>query len=107
LIRINARTADAIYYYENEPEGAPQMKNTPHELSQEFPEQVERLHALKAGDAHFAKLFDDYHCINRAIHRAEAGIEPTDDPHLTEMRKQRLVLKDQVALRLATSPAKG
>ncbi|AJY46934.1 YdcH family protein [Martelella endophytica] len=72
------------------------MSNTPHELADEFPEFAEKMHRLKVEDAHFAKLFDDYHEINRAIHRAEAKIEPTDDLHMEDMRKRRMVLKDEI-----------
>ena len=73
------------------------MSHVPHELAEEFPDALERMHELKVGDAHFARLFDDYHEINRAIHRAETNVEPTDDMHMTDMRKQRLLLKDQIA----------
>ena len=76
------------------------MSHTPHELAEEFPDQVEAMHALKESDAHFARLFDEYHEINRAIHRAETDVEPTDDLHMSEMRKQRMVLKDQIAVAL-------
>ncbi|MFA8441503.1 YdcH family protein [Yoonia sp.] len=76
------------------------MSHTPHELIEEFPDQVDAMHTLKENDAHFAKLFDEYHTINRAIHRAETDIEPTDDLHMGEMRKQRMVLKDQIAAAL-------
>ncbi|MEO2038763.1 MAG: YdcH family protein [Martelella sp.] len=72
------------------------MSNTPHELADEFPEFAARIHELKVEDAHFAKLFDDYHEVNRAIHRAEENIEPTDDAHMEEMRKRRMVLKDEI-----------
>lgn len=72
------------------------MTHTPHELAEEFPEFVDKMHALKGGNAHFAKLFDDYHEINRAIHRAETDIEPTDDFHMEDMRKQRMRLKDEI-----------
>ncbi len=76
------------------------MSHTPHELAEEFPDKVDAMHALKADNAHFAKLFDDYHVINRAIHRAETDVEPTDDLHMVEMRKQRLALKDQISAAL-------
>ena len=72
------------------------MSNVPHELAEEFPDHVARIHELKTGNAHFAKLFDEYHDLNRAIHRAETNIEPTDDFHLDEMRKTRLKLKDDI-----------
>lgn len=72
------------------------MSNTPHELHEEFPDHVEKMHQLKADNAHFAKLFDDYHELNRAVHRAETDVEPTDDLHMAELRKQRLALKDEL-----------
>ncbi|MBO3760247.1 YdcH family protein [Ciceribacter sp. L1K23] len=72
------------------------MSNTPHELAEEFPEHVAKMHALKTGDAHFAKLFEDYHEVNRAIHRAETDVEPVGDAHMETMRKKRMVLKDEI-----------
>lgn len=76
------------------------MSNTPHELATEFPDKVEQIHALKEGNAHFRKLFDEYHDVNRAVHRAETNVEPTDQTHEAELRKQRMVLKDQIAAML-------
>ncbi|WP_306119919.1 MULTISPECIES: YdcH family protein [unclassified Roseitalea] len=72
------------------------MAHTPHELAAEFPEHVEKMKALKTSDAHFARLFDEYHEINRAIHRAETDIEPTDDFNMDAMRKKRMQLKDEI-----------
>nr|WP_272211234.1 DUF465 domain-containing protein [Marinicella sp. W31]MDC2877123.1 DUF465 domain-containing protein [Marinicella sp. W31] len=72
------------------------MSNTPHELADEFPDYVEKMHTLKVEDAHFAKLIDEYHEVNRAVHRAETKIEPTDDAHMEDLRKRRMVLKDEI-----------
>lgn len=72
------------------------MSHTPHELAEEFPEHVEAMHDLKMKDAHFAGLFDKYHELNRAVHRAETNVEPTDDFHMAEMRKERMALKDEI-----------
>ena len=72
------------------------MSHTPHELAEEFPEHVETIHALKVADPHFAGLSEQYHEVNRAIHRAETDVEPTDDLHMAQMRKERLALKDQI-----------
>lgn len=72
------------------------MSNTPHELAEEFPEHVEKMHRLKTENAHFLKLFDAYHEINRAVHRAETNIEPTDDWNMEAMRKKRMLLKDEI-----------
>lgn len=77
------------------------MSHVPHELAEEFPQMKEEISALKASDNHFARLFDDYHELNRAIHRAETNVEPTDDYHMLEMRKKRLSLKDEIAACLA------
>lgn len=73
------------------------MSNTPHELAVEFPDHIEKMHQLKESDAHFAKLAETYHEVNRAVHRAETNVEPTTDDHMNQMRKQRLSLKDQIA----------
>lgn len=76
------------------------MSHTPHELAEEFPDQHDLIAGLKARDTHFANLAEQYHAINRAVHRAETDVEPTDDLHLAEMRKTRLSLKDQIAAAL-------
>ncbi|KIN62358.1 DUF465 domain containing protein [Sulfitobacter noctilucicola] len=72
------------------------MSHTPHELSEEFPDLATEMTALRQSDSHFAKLADQYHTINRAIHRAETDVEPTSDDHMVEMRKDRLALKDEI-----------
>ena len=73
------------------------MTHVPHELHAEFPEHADRIHELKVSNAHFAHLADKYHEVNRAIHRAETEVEPTDDFHLEDMKKERLALKDELA----------
>lgn len=82
------------------------MSHTPHELAADFPEYADQLHHLKTTDAHFRKIADKYHALNRDIHRAETNIEPTSDDHMIEMRKQRVALKDDIytALRANATP---
>ena len=72
------------------------MSHVPHELSEEFPEYLERIHELKTHDEHFRHLFEDYHEINREIHRAEAVGVNISDEHIEILRKKRLLLKDEV-----------
>ena len=72
------------------------MSHTPHELAEEFPEHVEKMRELKSSNAHFAKLADTYHEVNRAIHRAEAQTEPMDDATENALRRQRMTLKDEI-----------
>lgn len=76
------------------------MSHTPHELHEEFPEHVEKMAQLRQSDSHFNKLSEKYHTLNRAIHRAEADVEPTSDDHMQQMRKERMALKDQIAVYL-------
>lgn len=73
------------------------MTHVPHELAEEFPHLQDEISSLKSKDGHFARLFEEYHVLNRAIHRAETNVEPTDDYHMLEMRKKRLQLKDEIA----------
>jgi uncharacterized protein len=77
------------------------MSHTPHELADEFPEFVAKIGAMKQQNQHFARLVDQYHEINRTIHRAETQIEPVDDATEEGFRKQRLRLKDEIYSMLA------
>jgi len=72
------------------------MSHTPHELAEEFPDKVELLSQLKQTDAHFARLADEYHELNRMVHRAETNVEPMEDLAEGELRKKRAALKDQI-----------
>lgn len=72
------------------------MSHTPHELAEEFPEKADLMSRLKMSDAHFAKLSDEYHEVNRAVHRAETNVEPVSEQAETGLRKQRAVLKDEI-----------
>ncbi|MGW9231050.1 YdcH family protein [Pseudorhizobium sp. NPDC055634] len=72
------------------------MSNTPHEIHDEFPEYADKIHALKVSDEHFASLLESYREVNRAIHRAETEVEPVGDAYMEDMRKRRMVLKDEI-----------
>ncbi|MBL29151.1 MAG: hypothetical protein CMM50_16585 [Rhodospirillaceae bacterium] len=79
------------------------MAHTPHELAEEFPDHKDKLHTLKTADPHFARLADEYHEVNRTIHRSETGVEPLADLTEEEFRKRRLHLKDEIAAILQRS----
>lgn len=72
------------------------MGHTPHELAAEFPEHALKLSELKQADPHFARLADDYHEVNRAVHRAETNVEPVEELAEVELRKKRAALKDEI-----------
>lgn len=77
------------------------MSNTPHTLGEEFPGKLEVIHALKAKDAAFARVLEEYDEVNDQIHRAETKIEPLSEMHEEELRKRRLKLKDTIASAIA------
>ncbi len=72
------------------------MSHTPHELAEEFPDKVAAMSELKQSDAHFAKLADEYHEVNRAVHRAETNVEPIEELAEVDLRKKRSALKDEI-----------
>lgn len=67
-----------------------------HDLHHEFPEYYDRIHELKINNSHFARLFEEYHAVNREILRIEEGVENTTDEYLEELKKKRLLLKDKL-----------
>lgn len=68
----------------------------PHDLTEEFPEDAAKLHALKGRNAHFARLVAEYEEVNEAVHEAETRLAPTDEAHEEELRRRRLALKDEI-----------
>lgn len=73
------------------------LSHTPHELHAEFPEKADKIHQLKLSSAHFSKLADEYHEVNREVHRIETDVTPASDETLEDLKKKRLWLKDQIA----------
>lgn len=68
----------------------------PHDLHHEFPDHGEAIHKLKVSNAHFARLFDEYHEVNRHVQRVEGQAELATDVELEALKKQRLKLKDDL-----------
>jgi uncharacterized protein YdcH (DUF465 family) len=67
-----------------------------HPLLNEFPEYRDRIHQLKMDNAHFKKLFDEYHEVDKEVYRMDENIEPSTDEAMEEMKKRRLALKDEL-----------
>lgn len=72
------------------------MSHTPHELREDFPEFEARIHALKENDQHFRRLAEEYHSVNREVHRIEIGEEHLSQGAIEEIRKKRMRLKDEI-----------
>lgn len=74
--------------------------HTPHELHDEFPHDAEALHRLKLNDAHFARLAERHHEVNRELHRIAAEIEAASDERIEALKRERLHLLDEIAAML-------
>jgi uncharacterized protein len=58
---------------------------------------ADRIHALKTSDNRFARLVEDYHELNRQIHRIETRVEPSSEDVEEELKRRRVRLKDEIA----------
>jgi uncharacterized protein YdcH (DUF465 family) len=67
-----------------------------HDLLHEFPEHRERIDELLANDNHFAHLADKYNSVDREIYGIEQGVETPSDEYTEQLKKQRLLLKDEL-----------
>lgn len=67
-----------------------------HDLAHEFPELRSKIHELKTHDAHFAKLFAEYHDIDREVRRIEEEVETPSDEYAEQVKMKRVRLKDQL-----------
>ncbi|MGO4851260.1 YdcH family protein [Phaeovulum sp. W22_SRMD_FR3] len=77
------------------------MSNTPHDLAEDFPGDVDKIHALKAENAHFARLVEEYQTVNVAVHRAETRLDTLEELAEVALRKTRAGLKDDISRMLA------
>lgn len=72
------------------------MAHTPHELGAVFSKDADLLHRLKLGNAHFVKLADEYHEVNREVHRIDAEVDAASDERKESLKKRRLTLLDEI-----------
>ena len=72
------------------------MQHEHHDLIHEFPEYREKIHDLKITNDRFRELFDEYHKVDKEVFRVENNIEPRSDVALEDIKKRRLVLKDEL-----------
>lgn len=68
-----------------------------HNLTHEFPELEEKINQLKLDDENFRKMYVNYEEVNALIQHYEEGEQNhTTDEHLTDLRKKRMHLKDDL-----------
>ena len=66
---------------------------------------AEIIHQLKVSDAHFAKLLDEYDSLNDEVVAAETFVKPTAEDAEHEMRRRRVLLKDEIARAISAAKA--
>ncbi len=67
-----------------------------HDLHHEFPELNDRIHELKLNDAHFRRLFDEYHELTSSIEMMEDEKTPVATRTEEEAKVRRVHLKDEL-----------
>lgn len=77
----------------------------PHAIHEEFPNDAEIIHELKISDNHFARLLEEYDSLNDEVVAAETFVKPTAEDAENEMRRRRVLLKDQIARAIAAAKA--
>jgi len=96
LIQIEIPSPQPCHHASSSHSGVCIMTIEHHALINEFPQFKSLIHDLKLSNNHFAKLFDEYHVVDREIVRVEQGIEPRSDVDLENLKKNRIQLKDQL-----------
>ena len=61
-----------------------------------FPEYRDQITALKTHDARFARLFHRHNSLDQEIHNMEAGLVPASTFEIERLKKEKLLLKDQL-----------
>ena len=72
------------------------MRIPPHDLAHEFPDLVDVLQDLRAGDPESAAMFEEYERLNAQIVDIEENDKPFVDLEFEELKKRRLRLKDEI-----------
>ncbi len=61
-----------------------------------FPEYRDLITELKTSDRHFAQLFDKHNSLDQKIRNLESRIELATREEIDSLKKEKLVLKDQL-----------
>ena len=61
-----------------------------------FPEYRDLITKIKGQDGHFTRLFDKHNELDQVIKNKEAHIEPGSQAEIEQLKKEKLLLKDQI-----------
>lgn len=61
-----------------------------------FPEYRDLITRLKHNDRHFTQLFEKHNELDEKVHDIETNIVPAGDIELEILKKEKLLIKDQI-----------
>jgi uncharacterized protein YdcH (DUF465 family) len=67
-----------------------------HDLLHDLPEYKEAIHELKLKNAHFKKLFNQYHLLTREVENMENNVIPVATEIEEQAKFRRVKLKDEL-----------
>lgn len=82
-------------------------QHTPNELTTIFARDRALMTRLKQDDAHFARLAEKYHEVNREVHRIESETEAASDERTEALKRERLSLLDEITAIVTRERAAG
>lgn len=68
----------------------------PNAIHEEFPDHADRIHRLKIAEGRFARLLQEHNGINGQVAGAESRQAPMSEDAGTDLRKRRVMLKDEI-----------
>ena len=72
-----------------------------------FPEYRDQITELKTTDNHFVRLFDQHNALDQQIQDMESRAEPGTPAEIDELKKEKLLLKDQIYVILKKAAEAG
>lgn len=76
------------------------MSHVPHDLSEDFAAQQERIGYLVERDPVFAAIAREYDELNQRVFAADSHAQPMEELAEHQLKKRRMFLKDEIARRL-------
>ncbi len=67
-----------------------------HDLVHEFPELHNKIDEMRASEPRFAEIMDQYDAIDARVRKLEELGTPVADETIEDLKKERLLLKDQL-----------
>lgn len=61
-----------------------------------FPEFREKITELKTTDHHFMRLFEQHNALDQKVKSMESSITPASHDEIEKLKKEKLLLKDQL-----------